>query len=101
MSQLQGRGDQGLSVEILYNGARMKSIPQRMLNYPFDSPDDYEVELFVSTSYGCTDTILKAIHVRPTYSLEEGSSYYESFESGAAGWASSSDESPGKFLDLG
>jgi hypothetical protein len=69
--------------------------------YLFDSPKDYDVELFVSTSYGCTDTIRKIIHVRPTYSLQEGSSYFEGFENGAAGWVSGSADPEVNSWDLG
>jgi hypothetical protein len=69
--------------------------------YQFKAPGDYNVELFVSTSYGCTDTIQKTIHVRPTYVLEEGSSYFEGFESGPAGWVSGSDDSEVNSWKLG
>jgi hypothetical protein len=74
------------------NGNTYDTYTSMDVEYPFSSPGDYNVELFVTTGYGCSDTILKTIHVRPTYSLVKGSSYYESFESDAAGWASSSDE---------
>jgi hypothetical protein len=87
---LDGKGDITDYLWKFYTGDTFDIITTKDAEFLYDSPDDYDVELFVSTNYGCTDTILKVIHVRPTYSLEKGSSYYESFESGTAGWASSS-----------
>jgi hypothetical protein len=55
------------------------------------APGDYEVILYVRTNYGCRDTSRKLMHIRPTYEMSGGSSYFEGFESGMAGWASSSD----------
>jgi len=67
------------------------SLFTRDTEYVFNSPDDYDIELIVSTYNGCTDTILKTLHLRPTYALTEGASYFEGFESGMEGWVSSSD----------
>jgi hypothetical protein len=67
------------------------SLFTRDAEYVFNAPDDYAIELTVNTGYGCRDSIRKILHLRPTYALTEGASYFEGFESGTAGWISSSD----------
>jgi hypothetical protein len=48
---------------------------------------DYNVELVAKTEFGCTDTMLKTLHLRRTVAIEDGG-YFEDFEEGVAGWYS-------------
>jgi PKD repeat protein len=60
-------------------------------SYVFETPGDYKVILYVRSNYGCADTMLRTVHIRPAYELQDGTSYFEGFESGMAGWATYSD----------
>jgi len=81
------------SIWKIYTGDTYDSLTTKNAEYRFEVPDDYPIELLVSTNYGCRDTIRKILHLRPTYPLAEGASYFEGFESGMAGWISSNDTS--------
>ncbi|MBP1668025.1 MAG: hypothetical protein H6Q21_391, partial [Bacteroidetes bacterium] len=88
-----GKGEVMESLWKIYTGETYDSLVTNNAEYRFEAPADYPIDLIVSTHYGCRDTITKTLHLRPTYPLAEGASYFEGFESGMAGWISSSDTS--------
>jgi PKD repeat protein len=73
------------------SGQQYDSSLTQNASYFYDAPGDYEVTLYVRSNYGCADTIHKMVHIRPTYELQEESSYFEGFESGMAGWGTGTD----------
>jgi hypothetical protein len=88
-----GKGEIAESKWKIFTGETYDSIDTKNAEYKFEGPRDYDIELFVKTNYGCKDTINKTLHLRPTFPLAEGASYFEGFENGMAGWISSSDTS--------
>ncbi|MBN1415838.1 MAG: T9SS type A sorting domain-containing protein [Bacteroidales bacterium] len=73
-----------------YSGQTCDSSLTQNADYIYDSPGNYEVDLYVRTNYGCSDALHKTITVRPAFQLQEGASYYESFENKLTGWTSGS-----------
>jgi hypothetical protein len=61
-----------------------------VVSYLFSSPDNYKVKLSVYSVYGCQDSVIKTVPVRPYVSFSEsgGGVYFEDFESGGNGWVS-------------
>jgi PKD repeat protein len=82
----EGIGDINFNKWEFFSGHRYDSSLTRNASKVYEAPGDYDVALFVRSNYGCADTIRKMIHVRPTYDLQEETSYFEGFESGMAGW---------------
>jgi hypothetical protein len=89
----QTRGEITISRWKIFTGETTDSLFTKDIEYKFNAPGEYDIELFVSTGYGCADTVRRRLYLRPTYPLAEGASYFEGFESGKAGWISSSDTS--------
>jgi hypothetical protein len=76
----------------IHNSDGADSLDTQNADYQFATPGNYDIELFISTDFGCSDTTEKTLYLRPTYMLEEGASYFEGFEGGMAGWISSSED---------
>ncbi|MBN2613376.1 MAG: Omp28-related outer membrane protein [Bacteroidales bacterium] len=76
----------------IYTGEGYDSLMTKNPEYSFVQPGDYRINLEVKTNYGCTDTVSKIYHLRPTFRLSE-SAYTEDFETGTNGWASHSNGS--------
>ncbi|MBN1416062.1 MAG: T9SS type A sorting domain-containing protein [Bacteroidales bacterium] len=76
----------------IFNGITYSTFNTENAEYTFTEPDNYDVELMVTTNKGCTDTIIKTLPLKPTHSLVEGASYFEGFESGAPGWIKDNNE---------
>jgi len=74
-----------------YDGEKVDSALTEHAEYLYSKPGTYDIELFVRSSHGCTNTHRKTLVLRPTYPLSRGESYFEGFENGMAGWASASD----------
>ncbi len=74
-----------------FSGKQYDSSLTQNASHVYETPGDYEVTLYVRSNYGCADTMHKMIHVRPTYELQEETYYMEGFESGTAGWGTSTD----------
>lgn len=57
--------------------------------YNYKTPGEYKVQLKVTSSYGCSDSISRVFPLRPNYNLANGI-YFEDFETGRNGWSSDS-----------
>ncbi|MBN1413504.1 MAG: T9SS type A sorting domain-containing protein, partial [Bacteroidales bacterium] len=76
----------------IFNGKTYDIFNSKDVEYQFTEPDNYDVELMVTTNKGCTDTIIQTLPLKPTYSLGEDASYFEGFENGAPGWVRGHDD---------
>ncbi len=57
--------------------------------------DNYEVELKVQNDFGCRDTVMQIVPVRPTFLVNADNPYFEDFEGGTGGWLTDAD--PGSY----
>jgi hypothetical protein len=74
-----------------YSGQSYDSIIAQHAEYLYPAVGVYNVELIVRTNYGCSDTVLKALPLKPTFKISTDQSYYENFEDGVNGWISNND----------
>ncbi len=74
-----------------YSGQTYDSILAQHADYLYSATGIYNVELIVRTNYGCADTILKTLPLKPTIKISTDQSYYETFEDGPKGWISNYD----------
>ncbi len=62
-----------------------------VLDVKFDYLDTYTIEYVTISEFGCSDTILKDLVLKPTYPVHE-SFYFEDFYDGASDWMQKTDE---------
>ncbi len=74
-----------------YSGQAYDSILSQHAEYLYSAVGDYHVELIVRTNYGCTDTMLKTLPLKPTIKINSEQAYYENFEDGLNGWIINND----------
>ncbi|MFC2087135.1 PKD domain-containing protein [Bacteroidota bacterium] len=56
--------------------------------HTYSGEGSYEVSLQAFTTFGCSNSITKTLHVRPYHHFSEVPSYFEDFEGGNKGWFS-------------
>jgi len=59
--------------------------------HKYDLSDNYDVELKVENDFGCRDTVVQIVPVRPTFLVNADNPYFEDFEGGTGGWLNDAD----------
>lgn len=78
----------------LLTGTGYDSLLTRDITYTFPEPGNYDLELQIATSDGCTGSITKSLGLKPVILLKEGD-YLEDFENRPAAWKTENASSPG------
>ena len=55
-------------------------------SYLYSAALSYDVQLIIGTQFGCSDTIVKRVNIRPYEFLTGGIDYGQDFEGGEGGW---------------
>jgi hypothetical protein len=71
----------------IFTGTGYDSLITKDITYTFALPGNYNIELQISTSYGCKGSVTKSLGLRPVIALQE-QNYFEDFESIPLSWKS-------------
>ncbi len=69
-------------------GSAFDDTTKQELKYMYGAPGNYDVKLRVLNDFGCLDSSVRTIPIRPTVILSLDNPYFQDFESGDGGWVS-------------
>jgi hypothetical protein len=69
----------------ILTGTGYDSLSTRDIKHTFPVPGDYDIELQIVTSEGCTGSIIKSFGLKPVFLLKE-ENYFEDFENRPEAW---------------